>query len=310
MAKLKSQRHHWWPQCVSAKWTVDDGTVGRIKPDGSWIRVPAKELGAIGNAHHIKLGRIPGDSTPLDTSFEDEFDVADKNFPSVISWLESLRHEFVPGPELRDRFLAEFAPADKLRLLTECVVSLAVRSPMNREASVSLAERMQGPILNPERSAIIGLNMRRSQRLVSDAIGANGKYAVLISQGREFIFGDGFFHNVRAMTNPPLCPKILAPLTPTISVVVSRPTSFTVEPRLSTIVLCDEEVNRCNHAVQVYSRQELFFRSHRPAIDEVFARKQHQEYSNPDNPIDNLLRSMPGVPPRETPLDFLMCRTR
>jgi len=310
MAKLKSQRHHWWPRCVSAQWAAEDGTVGWLKPDGSSIRVPAKELGVIGNAHHIKLGRIPGDSTALDTSFENAFDVADTNFPSVISWLESLRHEFVPGPELRDRFLAEFAPVDKLRLLTECVVSLAVRSPMNREASVSLAERLRGPIPNPERSAIIGLNMRQSQRLVSDAIGANGKYAVLFSQGREFIFGDGFFHNVRAVTNPPMCPKILAPLTPTISVVVSRPTSFTVEPRLSTIVICDEEVDQCNHAVQVYSRQALYFRSHQPAVDGAFSRNEHQEYSSPDNPIDNLLCSMPGVPPRDTSLDFLMCRPR
>ena len=310
MAKLKSQRHHWWPRCVSARWATEDGTVGWLKPDGTSIRVPAKELGAIGNAHHIKLGRFPDGSTPLDISFENAFDMADTNFPSIISWLESLHHEFVPGPESRDRFLAEFASADKLRLLTECVVSLAVRSPMNREASVSLAEHLRGSIPNRERSAIIGLNMQRSQRLVSDAIGANGKYAVLFSQRREFIFGDGFFHNVRAVTNPPICPKILAPLTPTISVVVSRPTSFAVEPRLSTIVLCDEEVDVCNHAVQVYSRQALYFRSHQPVVVEAFARNEHQEYSNPNNPIDNLLCNMPGVPPRDTSLDFLMCRAR
>jgi hypothetical protein len=87
---------------------------------------------------------------------------------------------------------------------------------------------------------------------------------------------------------------------------VTRPTSFTVEPRLSTIVLSDDEVDRCNHAVQVYSRQALYFRSHRPAVEDAFACTEHRSYSHPDNPIDNLLRSIPGVPPRDRSLDFLM----
>ena len=213
MPKLKSERHHWWPRCVSARWAADDGTTGWIKPDGSCIRVPPKELGLIGNAHHIKLGRHPGDATGWDSSFEREFDAADSNFPSVISWLESLKHEFMPHRELRNRFLSQSAADDQLRLLTECVVSLAVRSPMNREASVALAERLRGPIPNPQRNTLIGANMRHSQRLIADSIGANGKFAVLFSHGREFIFGDGFFHNVKAVVNPPIGPKILAPIT-------------------------------------------------------------------------------------------------
>ena len=176
---------------------------------------------------------------------------------------------------------------------------------MNREASVSLAEHFRGPLPNLERNALIGLNMRRSQRLIADTIGAYGKFAVLFSQGREFIFGDGFFHNVSAVVNPPMSPKILAPITPTISVIVSRPMSFTVQPRLTTIVLTDEEVDECNYAVQVYSRHALYFRSHRPTVEEAFACSEHRKYSNPDNPIDNLLRCIPGVPPRDKSLDLL-----
>jgi hypothetical protein len=123
---------------------------------------------------------------------------------------------------------------------------------MNREASVFLAEHLRGPISNPERNALIGMNMRQSQRLIADTIGANGKFAVFFSQGKEFIFGGGFFHNVSAVVNPPLDPKILAPITPTISVVVSRPTLFTVNPRLSTLVLIDEEVDTCNQPDKCY----------------------------------------------------------
>lgn len=308
MLKLKSARHHWWPECVSAHWATDDGTIGWVKPDGSCMRLPHKHAGVIGNAHHIKLGSHLGEPTPWDSSFEAEFDIADTNFPDAISWLKSLPHDFMPRRELCDRFLAQSVIDEQLHILTECVASLAVRSPMNREASVSLAEHLRGPIRNAERNVLIGFNMRRSQRLIADSIGSHAKFAVLISQNREFIFGDGFFHNVRAVVNPPIAPKIFAPITPNISVVVMRPPSFIVQPQLSTIVLSDEEVDRCNHAVQVYSRQALYFRSHQPMIEDVFSCGEHREYSDPDNPIDNLMRGIPGMPPRDRSLDFLLRR--
>jgi hypothetical protein len=207
MPKLKSARHHWWPECVSAHWAAEDGMTGWIQPDGTCRRVHPKQLGVIGNA-------------------------------------------------------------------------------------------------------LIGVNMRHSQRLVSDTIGSNGKFVVLFSQGREFIFGDGFFHNVRAIANPPISPKILAPITPRMSVLVARPPSFTVQPRLLTIVLSDEEVDRCNHAVQVYSRQALYFRSDRPTVEEVFTCNEYRQYASRDNPIDNLIYRIPGVPPRDRSFDFLMSTAR
>ncbi|MGX9367171.1 hypothetical protein ACTVJH_14225 [Desulfoplanes sp. PS50] len=306
MPKLKSERHHWWPRCVSARWADEDGKTGWIRPDGTSIRVPPKKLGLIGNGHHIKLSSCIGGSSPWDTSFEDEFDTADSNFPAIISWLESLQHEFILHQNLCDRFLPQPASVKQLRMLTECVVSLAVRSPMNREALVSPAEHLRGGIPNPERNALIGANMQHSQRLIADSIGANGKFAILFSQRKEFIFGDGFFHNVKGVRNPPIDPKILAPITPNMSVIVTRPTYFIVQPRLSTIVLSDEEVDRCNHAIQVYSHQALYFRNHPPTIGDAFTSNEHRVYSHPDNPIDDLLCSIPGIPARDKSLDFLM----
>jgi hypothetical protein len=306
MAKLKSERHHWWPRCISQNWAAEDGTTGWIKPDGTIVRVPPRQLGMIGNGHHIKLGRSAGEETPWDSSFESEFDRADNNFPAVITWLEGLERKFMPHVDLRQRFLAQPASDDQLSLLTESVVSLAVRSPKNREASVALAEKLRGALPSSERNSLIGVNMRKSQRIITDSIGARGKYAVLFSKGREFIFGDGFFHNVIAVNTAPNTPKILAPITPTMSVIVSRPGSFTVEPRISTLVLDDDEVERCNHAVQVYSCGSLFFRSQKPTLIEDFIRNEHLTYADPDNPIDNLILSIPGVHPRDRSLDFLM----
>ncbi|MDB5874633.1 MAG: hypothetical protein JWQ07_4075 [Ramlibacter sp.] len=294
MGNLKSERHHWWPRCVSREWAAQDGTTGWMRPDGTVIRVPPAKLAMIGNGHHIKLAPM-GSATPWDSSFEHEYDNADTHFPAVISWLGSLdRHCDFERP-LRERFVSQPAADNQLRALTESAVSLAVRSPRNREASVASAERLRGPLPERERNGLIGANMQRSQRLIADSIGANGKFAVLFTGGREFIYGDGFFHNVTAVHNPPQNPKILAPITPTISVIVSRPSRFTVEPRLSTMVLSDAEVELCNHAVQVYSREALFFRTEKPTLHDAFSRREHLKYASPDNPLERLIRSIPGV---------------
>lgn len=291
---------------MSHFWAAEDGCTTWIKPDGSEKRIPHDKLGMIGNGHHIKLGNTPGDSTSWDSSFEDEFDVADSNFPSMISWLESLDRSLITSSDLQQRFIPQPATEEQLKTLTECVVSLAVRGPMNREASVSLAEKLRGPLSEQKRNVLIGMNMQSSQRLISDSIGAKGKFAIVFTSGREFIFGDGFFHNVKAVVNTPLNPKILAPITPTISVIVSHPMSFAVEPRLSTIVLTDEEVDLCNNAIQVYSKNALYYRFDKPRLNENFTCGNHLEYTRPDNPIDSLLYAMPGIPPRDNSLDFLL----
>ena len=295
MAKFKSANHHWWPRCLSAHWVAEDGMTGWLKPDGTVLRVPPKHLGVIGNAHHIRFSSTPGESSFFDSCFESEYDNADTSFPGVVSWLKSLGREYLPGLDLTARFIPHDYTSDRLTALTECTVSLAVRSPRNREASVGIAERLRGPIPSPERETLIAYNMRPSQRVVSDKIGANGKCVVLFSNSKEFIYGDGFFHNVCGVMNPPVSAKIFAPITPEISVCIIYPRHFRLEPRLSTIVLSDEEIDLCNKAVQVYSRQAIYFRSEQPEIQEAYARGQHLEYASSENSIDFMISQIPGI---------------
>ena len=195
MPKLKSERHHWWPRGVSRLWAADDGKVGWIKPDGTIVRAPPQQFGLITNGHQIRLSRTPGEATVWDESFEKEFDRADGQFPTVINWLEELTYEDRRDRPRRDRYLAQSFPDQMHVALAEGLVSLAVRSPQNREASVSLAEKLRGPLPERERNTLIGANMRNSQRIVVKSIGTRGKFAVIRSPDREFIFGDGFFHN-------------------------------------------------------------------------------------------------------------------
>lgn len=104
--------------------------------------------------------------------------------------------------------------------------------------------------------------------------------------------------------------KIVAPITPRISVIACRPMKYVVEPRFTTIVLNGEEVDQFNHAVQVHSRQAIFFRSEIPPIDQAFERGEHLAYANPDNPIDQFIRGIPGIPDRNRSLDGLFPDTR
>jgi hypothetical protein len=305
MGNLKSERHHWWPVCVSRHWAGEDGRTGWLKPDGSTARIPPARLGVIGNGHLIKLGRNDEETT-WDQSFERVFDRADDAFPGLIRWLEGLERRPVRDvQELRQRFISQPCTDAELARVTECAASLAVRGPMNREASVTLAEHLRGPLPTPERNALIGLNMRNSHSLIVDSIQSRGKFVAVYSQGREFVFGDGFFHNVKNVQNVPWTPKLFVPITPQICVLVCQPSTYTIEPRLTTLVLDDREVDICNKTVQVYAKNSIFFRSQQPALTEEFQRGMHLEYTHPGHPIDCLIHGIPGVPARDTSLDHV-----
>ena len=306
MKKQKSERHHWWPENVSERWKNADGCVHWIRPDGEETTAPPKNFGVIGNGHFIKLSRESAESTPWDENFEKVFQQADSEFPRIIEWLESLdRKTGVDPRSVPDRYLAQPASDDDLAALTESVVSLAVRSPMNRAAACGLAERFRGPLPPRERNSIIGVNMRRTQRVVSDAIRARAKFCVIFSPDRELIFGDGFFTNIRSPGEHLAGPKVLAPITPNMAVLIARPTQYTTEPRLMTIVATRADADAMNHAVQVYAKDAIFYRSERPELTEAFSVGKHMSYSRPGNPIDELIHTLPGVPARDTSLDSL-----
>ena len=305
MQKLKSALHHWWPRCVSKHWADAGGFTHWLTPDGGCKRVPPAKLGQIGNGHHIKLSCESESGSPWDESFESEFDSADSKFPALIEWLNDLNYWEITKESFREGCIAKECTEEQLLGLTECVVSLVVRSPCNREAAVSLAESFRGKIASAERNAIIGLNMKRSQRMIADCIGVRAKFAVLFSSGKEFIYGDGLYSNVAGLVNAPTNPTMLVPITPLISVVIFRPSRFCPDPRLSVINLSDDEVEVCNRAVQVYSKNALFYRTQRPPIAEEFARSEHLIYSGLDSPVDQILYRIPGVFPRDRSLDFL-----
>lgn len=306
MKKQKSERHHWWPEGVSERWKDAEGCVNWLAPSGDVKRAPPKNFGVIGNGHFIKLGDDPAQTTPWDENFEREFQRADDEFPGLIDWLESLDRKTEFNPRLvPSRYLPQPVSDDWLVALTESIVSLAVRSPMNREAACGLAERFRGPLPSRERNSLIGANMKRAQRVVSDAIGSRAKFCVIFSPAKELVFGDGFFSNIRSPGEHLMSPKVLAPVTPNLAVLIVQPTRYTIEPRLTTLVATPADADALNQAVQVYARNAIFYRSEAPLIDEAFTVGKHLVYSSPANPLDNFIHSLPGVPERDASIDAL-----
>lgn len=291
MARLKSERHHWWPETVSEFWKNERGVVNWLMPDGTERHAPPRQFGVIGNGHHIKLSDKPDEHTVWDESFEKEFDTADSNFRSVIRWLQDLPHERLPYA-VCERFVTCDAPEELLTLLIEGLVSLAVRSPMTREACVSLAERLRGPLKPRERNRIIGLNMRTMHRTAVQNIGTRGKFVAIYSPDREFIFGDGFFHNITSPGGACMSPRILAPLTPRLSVLYARPMSYSTNPKFTTLVLDAGEAKLFNDTVQVYSKEAVFYVNERPEIINAFEAREHLQYHH-NNPVDRIIAMIP-----------------
>lgn len=306
MAKLKSERHHWWPECVSQHWADTEGGVHWLLPNGQVRRSTPNNFGVIGNGHLIKFGDDPNVGSSWDISFEPEFQTADNNFPKILNWLNSLDHCAPPfDRSLGSRILPQPVEDEQFSALIECVVSLAARSPMHREQGVALAEHLRGPLPERERNSLIGANIQRTLRNAVRNLGGRGKAMVIFSPEREFIFGDGFFQNLTVQGENWHHPKILAPLTPWMSVLFTRPMSYGVDPRLVTLVASAQETDQLNHTVQIYARDALFYRSERPTVSEAFTCGQHRVFKDHRNPIASLIDAIPGVAPRDNSLDEL-----
>jgi hypothetical protein len=293
--KTKSEKHHWWPECVSQHWKNANGKVHWLQPDGKVIAAPPKKFG-----HYIKLSRNAGETTPWDQNFEPFFDDADGGFPSVISWLQSLKREDVTEAKtLTDRFIPQNSSDEQIAQLVESIVSLAVRSPMQRQTAVAVAEAVRGGnrLHERERNTLITLNMRDSQQRAVSQIGTRGKFVVLYSPEREFIFGDGFFHNIRSPVQPYQLNsyKMLVPITPEICVLYVNPRQYNPEPRLFTFVTTPEIVDALNDVVQIYSCNSVFYRSEKPKIIPDYAERAHKGFADSRNPVDTLIAAIPGV---------------
>jgi hypothetical protein len=290
----QSKRHHWWPEGVSERWLDAKGVVHEMAPDGTEKPLTPKNAGVIGHGHSIKMHSDPNVQSAWDENFEGKFQDVDSHFPRLLDWLDEVRAASVASSSgASTTFVPLAVSEDRLEWLSKGLISLAVRSPRCRAMAVGLADRLRGPIPTRERNRLIGLNLRDTFERAVENIGTQGKFVIILSPEREFIYGDGFFHNVQPPMATSISPTILAPLLPHVSVLFVRPIQFSVEPKVHTFIASERDVEALNQTVMVYSCDRVFYRHHRPELTDDFKKGRHLVY-NGENPISNFIKHIPG----------------
>lgn len=281
------EKHHWWPQGLSRHWKDDQGAVHRIDPSGRVVDSTPKQFGQITDGHNI----LPAQRGPWDTTIEDFFDFPDQSMPSIVEWLSSLARKETNHDDAGRVSFAIESEQRELDVLRECILSLIIRSPRYRNNQSDFVESLRGELPKKELKTIVAANLNQKYgNLVEQSKGV-GKFVALYAQKAEFIFGDGVYSNINAVTEGLHGLKVAVPLTPEVAVLWSSPMASRDDPRLIGSYATDEMVHKINDSVQVYSKESLFFRTNPPRILEAFSMGQHRVYTARNDPVGELVES-------------------
>lgn len=286
----RGEKHHWWPKSLSRHWANEHGLVHRVDSSGEVILSNPKGFGLISDGHNILFDG----GGPWESTIEPYFDRPDSNMTHMVSWLSSLRQEVIPDVAIERPQLPHDVSDENLNTLRECIISLAARSPNYREAHNSYVEQFRGSggIAKSESKSLIAMNIHQKYKTLVRNTKGLGKFAILFSGEKEFIFGDGFYSNITATTEYPYNLKAVVPMTPHIAVVWSSPMACRSYPKLISVHVDTHTVKTVNESVQVYSREYLFFRAQLPELMDDFRACEHREYRQNTDPVAELIDSL------------------
>lgn len=243
---ISGERHHWWPKSLSRFWTDEKGLISRIDAGGKISRSTPTATARISDGHNLRLG------SPWDITFEQEFDRPDSSFSPVVALLESLVKDHCNSTAIdQSGFCAHTYEESDLQTLCECLVSLAVRLPKFRQGIVRFVEHIRSNVQKTEQKPLIAANMRQTYSFMKENVSGRGKFLVIFSNAKEFIFGDGFYHNISNGSQYMFNARVLVPLTPRIAVLYAAPMEYMVEPRLVTIKADENLVVLFNETIQI-----------------------------------------------------------
>lgn len=248
-----------------------------IRPNGDILRAPPGAFGAITNAHHMKIGG------PWDSTFEPIFNKPDSEISDFVSWLFELDAPHVTNDRpMIERIAAQPLPDERNQQMARVVASLLARSPRIRHVIQIGAEYYRGRfgLADPRADKnLIAVNQRGLYDAYRSRLEKGGRWAVLFTDSREFIAGDGFLHNFPASRDAIHSGrKLVLPILPTVTIIYMLPMSHPTEPKLVTLRVDEAEAAELNDIVQVYSRDLLFFRSETPTLSDAFRLGEYREY--------------------------------
>ncbi|HZG46419.1 MAG TPA: hypothetical protein VEZ41_09155 [Allosphingosinicella sp.] len=273
---LKTELHHWWPRTLAEHWAAGDGMVSVMRPDGIVHRAPPGAFGAITNAHHLKMGG------PWDSTFEPIFNEPDNEMATFVRWLATLEASLTaPDRPMVERILPQPIPDERTAQIARVTASLLARNPSIRASIKRTTEyyRRGFGLADPTADKTL---IAANQRGLYDAYRKrmmHGRWAILFSDEKELIAGDGFLHNFPASQdalNSGL--KLVLPILPTATIVYMSPMQYPSEPRLVTLRLGADEVEQLNAITQVYASGFLFYRDDKPELSEAFQHGEHRQF--------------------------------
>lgn len=285
---LKTELHHWLPRTLSEQWSAEDGMVSVIRPTGDVHRAPPGAFGAITNAHHMKMGG------PWDSTFEPLFNRPDGEMSDFVHWLATLEASVGADRPVVERITPQLFSAERLQRIARIAASLLARSPSIRHSIRLGTEHFRREFGLADTTAdktLIAANQLGLYDAYRKRMERSGRWAILFSDEKEFIAGDGFLHNFPASQDGINSgKKLVLPILPTATIVYMLPMQYPTEPRLVTLKISAAEVASLNAIVQVYSSDFLFFRDEKPVLTEDFRVGQHRifEYHGHDW-LDSLL---------------------
>lgn len=273
---LKTELHHWWPRTLSDYWAASDGMVSVIRSDGSVSRSPPGTFGAITNAHHMKRGG------GWDSTFEPIFNVPDSEIADFVQWIATLDTSIAAHSQpMVERISPHLLCEEREAQIARITASLLARSPNIRASIKRTTEYLRREVGMADPTANKAL-IAANQRGLYDAYRRrmmHGRWAILFSDEREFVAGDGFLHNFPASQdglNSGL--KLVLPIMPTAAIVYMSPFQYPIEPRLVTLRISAKETKCLNAITQVYAREFIFFRDEKPELSEDFKKAEHHQF--------------------------------
>lgn len=251
--------------------------VSVIRSNGEIHRAPAGKFGAITNAHHMKRGG------PWDSTFEPIFNQADGEISDFVRWLSTLEAPIVGADRpIIDRIAAAPFPSARRQQIARITASLLARTPNIRNQIKLSTEHVRTQIGLADATAdknLIAANQQGLYDAYRKHMEGSGRWAILFSDCREFIAGDGFLHNFPASRDGlGSGRKLVLPILPTAAIVYMLPFGgHPTDPGLVTLRANEDEVAALNEIVQIYARDILFFRAEQPVLADHFKVSEHRQ---------------------------------
>jgi len=285
-----SREHHWWPITLAENWSKKNEEINRVSSNGEIQSINPKRFAYIVDGHNIILG----ESSPLNQNFEQEFKDADGRFSNIIHELKKLTKVHIKDCNNDTEYLKHNYDNEFLNNLCHSIVSLLVRAPMTRNEIVGMVEAIGTPMSKKDLKTLSAANMTGKLNQLTKRLKDQGKFVILFSKDHEFIYGDGFYHNISmSILKSVLDERILLPLTPHLAVMYVNPIQYMSEQRLMTLNANHKLVMLVNQMVQIYSKDYLFYKSERPNLIKEFLINKHLVLEFNES-IENLFNEVPG----------------